>query len=121
MSPSRPVALAIACLSLLGLSRSLAYTPKYTPKSLLSRRRAFGVGTAGFVGSLSPLFPSPPAVAADDDKLIDVYFGCGCFWHVQHEFAVGEIQILKRKETELTARAGAYRDGGGGLYNNKRK
>jgi hypothetical protein len=23
-----------------------------------------------------------PALAAEDDKDIDVYFGCGCFWHV---------------------------------------
>ncbi len=25
-----------------------------------------------------------------NEELIDVYFGCGCFWHVQHEFVEAE-------------------------------
>ena len=24
-----------------------------------------------------------------DDPEVEVYFGCGCFWHVQHEFVCG--------------------------------
>ena len=46
-----------------------------------------------------------PAVAATDE-LVDVYFGCGCFWHVQHEFVEAERKILGRKDKELTSRAG---------------
>ena len=38
-----------------------------------------------------------PAVAATDE-LVDVYFGCGCFWHVQHEFVEAERKILGRKD-----------------------
>lgn len=29
-----------------------------------------------------------PAVA--DDELVDVYFGVGCFWHIQHEAVEAE-------------------------------
>ena len=43
---------------------------------------------------------------AATDELVDVYFGCGCFWHVQHEFVEAERKILGRKDKELTSRAG---------------
>ncbi|KAL3822827.1 hypothetical protein ACHAXA_011464 [Cyclostephanos tholiformis] len=63
---------------------------------------------------------SPPAAAAiaaeiDDvgDDIVDVYFGCGCFWHVQHEFVEAERRILGRTDPELTSGAG-YAGGGGG-------
>jgi peptide methionine sulfoxide reductase MsrA len=45
-------------------------------------------------------------VDAVDETPIEVYFGCGCFWHVQHEFVEAERRILKRSDAELTARAG---------------
>ena len=38
--------------------------------------------------------------------MIDVYFGVGCFWHVQHEFVEAERSILNRKDNELTSWAG---------------
>merc|ERR1719445_1274741 len=41
-----------------------------------------------------------------DEEIIDVYFGCGCFWHVQHEFVEAERKILNRNDLSLTARAG---------------
>lgn len=41
-----------------------------------------------------------------DETPIEVYFGCGCFWHVQHEFVEAERRILKRSDAELTARTG---------------
>ncbi len=41
-----------------------------------------------------------------NEELIDVYFGCGCFWHVQHEFVEAEKKILKRDDSSFTARAG---------------
>lgn len=37
---------------------------------------------------------------------LPVYFGVGCFWHVQHEFVDAEKQILKRADNELTSLAG---------------
>ena len=50
------------------------------------------------------MVPPPPATAAED--LIDVYFGVGCFWHVQHEMVAAEKRYLNRKDDELTAIAG---------------
>lgn len=44
--------------------------------------------------------------ARADGGGIDVYFGQGCFWHVQHVLAVEEKKVLGRKPEELTALAG---------------
>lgn len=60
----------------------------------------------------------------EDDPLIDVYFGCGCFWHVQHEFVMAEREILGRTDEQITARAGyagglAGSEGGKVCYHNK--
>jgi len=38
--------------------------------------------------------------------LESVYFGAGCFWHMQHEFAVAEREKLGRKVKDLTAKTG---------------
>lgn len=46
------------------------------------------------------------ASAAVDDNLQNVYFGAGCFWHVQHEFVLAERSILGRKDDELTSLTG---------------
>lgn len=37
---------------------------------------------------------------------VKVYFGSGCFWHVQHEFIKAEQQVLGRADTELTSIVG---------------
>merc|ERR1719453_2960579 len=38
---------------------------------------------------------------------VGLYFGCGCFWHVQHELIEAERQILGRTDDEdLTAIVG---------------
>lgn len=54
----------------------------------------------------------------DDDELVDAYFGCGCFWHVQHEFVEAERKILGRTDDQLTSRAG-YAGGKSGIKNGK--
>ncbi|GHP04851.1 hypothetical protein PPROV_000360300 [Pycnococcus provasolii] len=51
------------------------------------------------------------ALAAEEqtataDKQVSVYFGSGCFWHVQHEFVVAEQSLLAREKLAITARAG---------------
>ena len=51
---------------------------------------------AGFIGV-------HPSAATED---VPVYFGVGCFWHVQHEFVEAEKNILGRTNKELTALAG---------------
>ena len=43
------------------------------------------------------------SVATD---LVEVYFGLGCFWHMQHEFVMAEKNFLFRTDDELTSYAG---------------
>jgi peptide methionine sulfoxide reductase MsrA len=43
----------------------------------------------------------PPS---EDDLLL--YFGAGCFWHVQHEMILAEKYILKRNKDSFTSVAG---------------
>ena len=64
--------------------------------------------------------PDDPAALStgNDEQLLEVYFGCGCFWHVQHEFVMAEQRILGRVRTECTARTG-YAGGKGGTEDGK--
>ena len=43
------------------------------------------------------------ALSATD---VGLYFGSGCFWHVQHELIQAERQILGRNDQSLTALVG---------------
>lgn len=61
---------------------------------------------------------SKAAIDINQEQLIDVYFGCGCFWHVQHEFVQAERRLLNRTDEELTARAG-YAGGKAGALDGK--
>ena len=47
---------------------------------------------------------APTTSAASTD--IPVYFGVGCFWHVQHEFVSTEMNVLGRSEADITSKAG---------------
>eukprot|EP00403_Amphidinium_massartii_P013010 CAMPEP_0178428224 /NCGR_PEP_ID=MMETSP0689_2-20121128/30165_1 /TAXON_ID=160604 /ORGANISM="Amphidinium massartii, Strain CS-259" /LENGTH=300 /DNA_ID=CAMNT_0020049985 /DNA_START=88 /DNA_END=990 /DNA_ORIENTATION=- len=52
--------------------------------------------------------------AQPEDPCVEVYFGSGCFWHVQHEFIKAEEEILGRtaaEYTSLTGYAGGTRAG----------
>ena len=67
--------------------------------------------------------PIAPAAAADPP--IKLYFGAGCFWHVQHEF-VKEEQAFGRTSQQITAvsgYAGGQRLGDGGkvCYHNMQR
>mmetsp|Transcript_87045 Transcript_87045/g.186562 ORF Transcript_87045/g.186562 Transcript_87045/m.186562 type:complete len:316 (-) Transcript_87045:34-981(-) len=53
------------------------------------------------VGAIILSCPAPGA-----SKDVSVYFGCGCFWHVQHEFIHAEQAILGRNSATYTALAG---------------
>jgi len=72
--------------------------------------------------SVKPLPTAPTSCEASDSKEVRVYFGCGCFWHVQHEFIKEEITSLCRQDSQLSARtayAGGLRtDGGLVCYHN---
>jgi len=47
-----------------------------------------------------------PAFASDSPDSSNVYFGVGCFWHVQHEFVETERKVLKRGDNDITATTG---------------
>ena len=38
----------------------------------------------------------------DVQKDVPLYFGVGCFWHVQHEFVAAEKTVLGRTDDQLT-------------------
>lgn len=46
-----------------------------------------------------------PAITKSDSQNIPVYFGVGCFWHVQHEFVETERSVLGRTDEQLTVSA----------------
>lgn len=83
-----------------------------------SSRRSF-LQTASVIVASSIITNSGFANAdSGDDELINVYFGCGCFWHVQHEFVEAEKKTLGRRPDEATSRAG-YAGGKAGALDGK--
>jgi len=56
---------------------------------------------------------SEGAMVASSQHVVDMYFGCGSFWRVQHKLVMAEMQILGRNDAQLTALTGYA--GGTGL------
>ena len=83
------------------MSRPDRYDMEASRRSFLNRSSSVTAGVAALL-----LQNSSPAAAAEEDELISVYFGCGCFWHVQHEFVEAERNILQRSDDAITSRAG---------------
>ncbi len=101
------------CLSLNTLSaHSLSFDSARLTQQSSSRRSFFANGAAIAVAGIGL-----PAYG-EDETLMEVYFGCGCFWHVQHEFVEAERRILGRSDLEVTARSG-YAGGKAGSKNDK--
>mmetsp|Transcript_13376 Transcript_13376/g.35933 ORF Transcript_13376/g.35933 Transcript_13376/m.35933 type:complete len:385 (+) Transcript_13376:45-1199(+) len=88
--------------------------PCMATASQIATRRGCLSGAA-LVAAALPL--GIPASRAEEDS-VDVYFGCGCFWHVQHEFVEAEKRILGRSDSEMTALVG-YAGGRGGARDGK--
>jgi peptide methionine sulfoxide reductase MsrA len=74
--------------------------------------------TAATASAVATTVGFPGIAQAEDPDEIEVYFGCGCFWHVQHELVEAERRILGRKDMQLTARAG-YAGGKAGSKDGK--
>lgn len=69
-------------------------------RNLLRSAAALSVG--GLLGSTNA-----GVASADDDVDTPLYFGVGCFWHIQHEFLIqGEKGILGRGTNQYTSAAG---------------
>lgn len=59
------------------------------------------------LSSLIQLLNPISAYALDSPTLpVPVYFGVGCFWHVQHELVSAEQKILSRTDDQITSRTG---------------
>lgn len=91
--------------------------------SLNSGRRSFlengaRLLTATAASAVATTAGLPGIAQAEEADEIEVYFGCGCFWHVQHELVEAERRILGRKDMQLTARAG-YAGGKAGSKDGK--
>lgn len=115
------LSLLVCCL----VSSSIALTSSSSCEA--SSRRGFLQRGAGLLLTAGTSIIQAPnlALAADDDGLaaapekeIEVYFGCGCFWHVQHELVEAERKILGRSDAQLTTRAG-YAGGKAGSKDGK--
>jgi len=66
-------------------------------------RAAATLSAGALLGSVNPGI----VLAADDDVATPVYFGVGCFWHIQHEFIIqGEKEMLGRGPSQYTSAAG---------------
>ena len=84
-----------------------------TSLRVTGRRRAIARAVGAVAGSQSNALPA----LATDSKPVKVYFGAGCFWHVQHELTMEEMSTLKRSSSQISAvsgYAGGQRLGDGG-------
>ena len=75
-------------------------------RAFLSNLAKSAIGASSAVITTSSGNPNRAMAAEDININEDVYFGAGCFWHVQHEFIQAERNILGRKDNELTSLTG---------------
>ncbi|GKY90614.1 hypothetical protein MPSEU_000035000 [Mayamaea pseudoterrestris] len=83
--------------------------------SSLSRRDLLQTFASSVLGAGVLAIAATPSFAADEasatstplsSELQDVYFGVGCFWHIQHEFIQAEEKLLGRNEHSFTSATG---------------
>lgn len=60
--------------------------------------------SAALLGGRSPALADSTTPLQQSDE--SVYFGVGCFWHIQHEFVEAERTLLKRSDRQLTSLTG---------------
>lgn len=91
----------------------LAYNPSQPQQTSVDTRRSFlssaaaALVTAGGVGVGEGRAEEEVLVPVSaNDPATDVYFGVGCFWHIQHEFLVAEREVLGRNKYSFTSRTG---------------
>jgi len=75
--------------------------------SLIVVLRAVGIAGQGEPVSSDCLAKATPKTTSTD---VAVYFGCGCFWHMQHAFVTMEKSSISRAPAEVTSRC-AYAGG----------
>lgn len=99
-----------ACGALLVAQACALAHPQPAARAAMTRRQLAGsalLAPATALWTAAGAGTRPPAArAADELATLPVYFGCGCFWHVQHEFVELERSLLKRSNLELSSRCG---------------
>ena len=96
--------LFLAFLLPLGLPTA-AYTTPNKPNPT-NNRRAFLHSAITGITAATLLHPASSVASSPSAQLQNVYFGAGCFWHVQHEFISAERSLLNRQDSELTSLTG---------------
>mmetsp|Transcript_22565 Transcript_22565/g.30055 ORF Transcript_22565/g.30055 Transcript_22565/m.30055 type:complete len:275 (-) Transcript_22565:570-1394(-) len=87
----------------------LSFTESYSSSSSKpNNRRAFlsNVQNSIVGGVAAAALSTPTRSLAAETTEEDVYFGVGCFWHIQHEFVQAERTILGRTDAQITSRTG---------------
>jgi len=69
-----------------------------------------GIFLVGCGASVALPVACTPSSATPSGNELSVYFGCGCFWHVQHAFVTSEMTGLCREGDHISART-AYAGG----------
>lgn len=67
---------------------------------------AVATTTVGVAGGNVPSALADDATGSTATTTTPVYFGVGCFWHIQHEFVQAERDLLGRQDNQLTSMAG---------------
>lgn len=70
------------------------------------QRAAMAAAACTLTASLLAGAPPPAAAEATSSAVEPVYFGNGCFWGRQYDYAMAEQKILGRAPTEVSALAG---------------
>jgi peptide methionine sulfoxide reductase MsrA len=112
----------IFLLSMQLLVPSSGYSPIPDPSSVVQSRRAWlgrcvVASAAAAATTTGVLYKSGHSRAVAEEPIAgvgssggaapaDVYFGVGCFWHIQHEFVQAERDLLGRDDHQLTSRTG---------------
>jgi hypothetical protein len=119
MKTSSIFLLLISTLSLIGASFSYTVLstgnptkkPEQVASTTTSRRSWLNTviaTTSAAIAGHAALATSPSSVAAATTTSSEekVYFGVGCFWHIQHEFIQAERDLLQRNDKQLTSLTG---------------
>lgn len=101
----------ISAFALLGSPSKVSTTTTTSLRAenteLQNRRKFFNIISTTAAAAATIVLPtSSLAEETTSSALTDVYFGVGCYWHIQHEFVEAERKILSRSDDQLTSRTG---------------
>ncbi|KAI2507572.1 Peptide methionine sulfoxide reductase [Fragilaria crotonensis] len=93
-------------LALSVLRSIIADNPSETYDVVSRRRTPLRNTVAGITSGLNTSDSDRSLAEETAQPVVDVYFGVGCYWHIQHEFVQAERDLLGRTDPQLTSRAG---------------